>query len=357
MGKGKIKFAVVGCGSIGSRHLAVINADPRAEIVAICDIDRKKCESFSQLYNIPHFYDYDDMLKLSGAEVVSICTPHGLHASMAISAAQSCKHILVEKPMALNTEDARRMIRVARKHHVHLMVVKQNRYNVPIALTKQALDSGRLGRIFMVQCNVLWNRHQGYYQDSNWRGQKALEGGALYTQASHFIDLMIWWFGDVIDTEAALATKNHRIEIEDCGTAMLRFKSGVMGSLTWTTCVYNKNFEGSITIIGENGTIKIGGQYLNKIEYWDVQSYPLPSDVTFADMPNAYGTYQGTSSNHDKVIGDVVAELLNERHNVVEGNEGIKSIQAIDMVYRNALQLQESAHKAPLRISSPLKAA
>lgn len=333
----KIKFAIVGCGSIGSRHIAVVDAEERSEIVALCDSDEATVKKYSELYgNIPVYTDYEKMLLETDADVVNICTPHGLHAEMAILAAQHKKNVLVEKPMALNVADCHRMIDAAASNGVKLMVVKQNRYNVPIALTKKAIDSGFLGNIFMVQCNVLWNRHQGYYSDSNWRGSLSLEGGALHTQASHFIDLLIWWFGDVVSSQTQLATKNHEIEIEDCGTSVIQFKSGVMGSLIWTTCVYNKNYEGSITIIGENGTIKIGGQYLNKIEFWDVKSYPLPENIEFTDKPNAYGKYQGTSSNHDKVVHDVVAELLNERHNVVEGDEGMKTIEAIEMIYKNA---------------------
>jgi len=329
-----IRFAVVGCGSIGKRHLAVINEDPRAELVAFCDIDPAVCLEFSALYpDVPSFTDYSEMLAAAQCQVVNICTPHGLHAPMAIEAAQAKCNILVEKPMALVTADCDAMIAAAEANGVQLMVVKQNRFNVPIALTKMALDSGRMGRIFMVQANVLWNRFQGYYQDSPWRGSRELEGGALHTLVSHFLDLLIWWFGDVTDAKANIATKNHDIEIEDCGMALLQFDSGVMGSLNWTTCVYNKNYEGSITIIGEYGTIKIGGQYLNKIEFWDVRSLPLPEDTAFVDKPNAYGKYQGTSSNHDKVIDSVVAELLHERHNVVEGDEGIKSIAAIQMIY------------------------
>lgn len=331
----KKRFAIVGCGAIGSRHAAVIDTEPRADIAAFCDIESGKLDKLRELYgtDIQVFTDYRRMLAESNADVISICTPHGIHASMAIEAAQAGKHILVEKPMALTTHDAEEMIRVAKANNVHLMVVKQNRYNVPIAQTKKALDSGKLGRIFMTQCNVLWNRHEGYYRDSNWRGRKSLEGGALFTQASHFIDLMIWWFGDVVSASANIGTKNHDIEIEDCGTAILQFSSGVIGGMNWTTCVYNKNYEGSITIIGEYGIIKIGGQYLNKIEYWDVRSMPLPEDIAFTDEPNLYGKYQGTSSNHPKVVEDVVAKLLNERHHVVEGDEGIRSIDAIEKIY------------------------
>ena len=335
----KIKFAIVGCGSIGKRHIAVVDAAEDAELAAICDIEEQRCKELSEAYGgIPYFTDYATMLNSIEVDVINICTPHGLHAEMSIDAANAGKNILVEKPMALNVADCHRMIEAAKENGVKLMVVKQNRYNVPIALTKKALESGFLGKIFMVQCNVLWNRHQGYYNDSNWRGSSKLEGGALHTQVSHFIDLMIWWFGDVVDAKTDIATLNHTIEIEDCGQTLLKFKSGTMGTIVWTTCVYNKNYEGSITIVGEHGTIKIGGQYLNKIDFWDVKSYPLPDDIDFNDKPNAYGKYQGTSSNHDKVVHDVVAELLNERHNVVEGDEGMKTIEAIEMIYANATQ-------------------
>jgi UDP-N-acetyl-2-amino-2-deoxyglucuronate dehydrogenase len=332
-----IKFAIIGCGSIGKRHLAVIDQEPRAELAAFCDIDEAKCREFSELYpGVPWFTDYSELLREIKCDIVNICTPHGLHASMAIEAAKAKRNILVEKPMALFTTDCDAMIEAAKENGVQLMVVKQNRFNVPIALTKMALDSGKMGRIFMVQANVLWNRYEGYYQDSPWRGSKELEGGALHTLVSHFIDLMVWWFGDVVDAKANIATKNHDIKIEDCGMSLINFKSGVMGAINWTTCVYNKNYEGSITIIGEYGTIKIGGQYLNKIDFWDVRSLPLPDDTIFLDKPNSYGKYQGTSSNHDKVIDSVVAELLHERHNVVEGDEGIRTIQAIDMIYSSA---------------------
>jgi len=329
-----IRFAIIGCGNIGKRHLAVVSEEPRAELAAFCDIDESICLKLAEQYpGVPWFTNFTEMLQQVDCDVISVCTPHGLHATMSIDAAKARKHVLVEKPMALCSADCQEMIETAKAHNVQIMVVKQNRFNTPIALTKKALDSGMMGRIFMVQANVLWNRYQGYYSESAWRGRKELEGGSLHTQASHFIDLLIWWFGDLVEAKADIATKNHAIEIEDCGSAILRFESEVMGTLNWTTCVYNKNYEGSITIIGEHGTIKIGGQYLNRIEFWDVRSFPLPEDVQFIDKPNSYGTYQGTSSNHDKVIDSVVAELLHERHNVVEGNEGIKTIQAIEKIY------------------------
>lgn len=330
----KIKFAVVGCGNIGKRHIAVIDADEKAELVAICDINKDTADALSTLYNnVPVFTNYNELLRYTDADIISICTPHGLHATMTIEAARSKKHILVEKPMALNLSDCRAMIEEAKLQGVELFVVKQNRYNKPIALTKKALDEGKLGKIFMVQCNVMWNRHQSYYSDSGWRGLKELEGGGLYTQVSHFIDLLVWWFGDIDEAKTITDTLNHSIEIEDCGVSAIKFTTGVIGSLFWTTCVYNKNYEGSITIIGEKGTIKVGGKYLNEIEYWDVQSYPIPENIEFNDLPNNYGKYQGSSSNHDKTVQNIIGRLLNERHMVVEGDEGMKSIDAIDKIY------------------------
>lgn len=332
-----IKFAVVGLGNIGPRHLAILDEQSDAEIVSVCDVDPEKCRKYSSLYETAGFNDYSEMLRQTTAQVVHICTPHHLHAPMAIAAANLGKHVLVEKPMSLTAVEAQEMISAAKLNSVRLMVVKQNRYNVPVVLTKQALDDGRLGRIFMTQCNVFWNRNPEYYTDSNWRGKKALEGGALFTQVSHFIDLMIWWFGDVVNANAHISNRYHNIEVEDCGFADIGFSSGVIGSLAWTTCVYRHNYEGSLTIIGEKGTVKIGGQYLNKIEFWDVQDYALPDTLQFVDKPNAYGKYQGTSSNHDKVIQEVINEIVSNQKRVVHGDEGVKTVQAIELIYRNAI--------------------
>ena len=332
----KIKIAIIGLGGIGKRHVAVVDAERNAEIVAICDNDPEKCKAITDLYGtIPVYTDYLKLLEESDAEIVSIATPHGLHAEMSINSMIAGKHVLVEKPMALNSIDCKRMIDASNLYERKLIVIKQNRYNIPIKLVKKAIDEKRLGRIFMVQCNVMWNRHNEYYNDSDWRGRKQLEGGALHTQVSHFLDLMIWWFGEVKEAKTIIDTLNHTIEIEDAGVSAIRFESGVIGSLLWTTNVYNINYEGSITIIGENGTIKVGGKYLNKIEYWDVQSYPLPDDIDFEDTPNNYGKYQGTSSNHDKLLIEVVNFFNKGRKGMVEGPEGKKTVDAIEIIYND----------------------
>ncbi|WP_299456772.1 Gfo/Idh/MocA family oxidoreductase [uncultured Microscilla sp.] len=333
----KVKFAVVGCGNIGRRHIAVVDAEPNAELVAISDIDESICEEQSQLYNNVSWYnDYHQLLVNTDCDFVNICTPHYLHKEMTLTAIAEGKNVLVEKPMALSVEDCEEMNKAAKEAGVKLYVVKQNRFNTPVRLLKQLLDSGKLGQVYMVKCDVLWNRYQGYYDESPWRGKKALEGGALFTQVSHFIDLLVWWFGDVIDAKTHLSTKSHEIEIEDCGNASIVFDSGTMGAITWTTSVYSKNYEGSITIVGENGTIKIGGKYLNKIEYWDVQAWPLDTTIEYTDKPNLYGKYQGTSSNHPFVIEHIIQNFNQDTGDVVEGTEGIKSIKAIEMIYNNA---------------------
>lgn len=334
----KLKFALVGCGHIGKRHLEVIMNEATAELIAICDTRPEVLSELQARYpKLLIFTDYSEMLSQAAFDVISICTPHGLHAPMSIQAARHKKHILVEKPMSLNSAKGKEMIKAAKEEGVRLFVVKQNRFNRPINLTKKALDDGRLGKIYMVQSNVFWNRGDDYYKDSEWKGRKELEGGALYTQVSHFIDLLVWWFGEINEAKSITDTLKHKVEIEDCGVAGIRFKSGVIGSLNWTTCVYNVNYEGSILIIGEKGTIKIGGRYLNKIEFWDVQSYPLPEDEAEGDdLPNNYGTYQGSSSNHDKLMTEMIGEIIEARQGLVEGEEGRLSIETIEKIYEAA---------------------
>jgi UDP-N-acetyl-2-amino-2-deoxyglucuronate dehydrogenase len=329
-----VKFAVVGCGNVGSRHLAVIQAQEGATIAGFCDIDPGKLERQGALYEGAKAYSsIDDLLRHSDADVVNVCTPHYLHREHTLQAIRAGRHVLVEKPMALRACDCDEMIDAAGKAGTLLMVVKQNRYNVPVALTREAVDRGRLGRILMAQCNVIWNRWDGYYAQSTWLGRKEFEGGALYTQVSHFIDLLIWLVGEVVDAGGRIETKNHSVEIEDCGTAWLRFAEGAMGSLLWTTCAYHKNLEGSITLVGERGVVKIGGEYLNRIEHWDVEGFPLPAGIEWVDRPNAYGNYQGTSSNHDKVIRDVVRRVKHEDFRIVSGEEARKTVRAIELIY------------------------
>jgi predicted dehydrogenase len=314
--------------------MAILSAQPGATLAGFCDADPGKREKFASLYEgTPVYATIEEMLELCDATVINVCTPHYLHARHSLAAIAAGRNVLVEKPMALRSQDASMMISAAAKANVLLMVVKQNRHNVPVVLTREAVEAGRFGRILMAQCNVAWNRYAGYYSQSPWLGRREFEGGALYTQVSHFLDLLIWICGDVIDAGCRIETKNHAIEIEDCGTAWLQFASGTMGSLFWTTCAYNRNFEGSITLIGERGIVKIGGQYLNRIEHWDVEGFPLREGTEWVDRPNAYGKYQGSSSNHDKVIQDVIRRVNREDVRVVSGEDGIRTVQAIELIY------------------------
>jgi len=328
-----VTFGIIGCGHIGKRHAAVISDNPEATVVALSDSDQSSLNSLGEKYGVADlFANYEELLDKE-MQVVSVCTPHHLHKSMSIDAMERGKHVLVEKPMAISSADAHEMIAKSKELGVKLFVVKQNRYNVPVILTTKAINEGALGRIFFVECNVFWNRNQAYYDQSEWRGDKEKEGGALFTQASHFVDLLVHWFGALDTATGLLATQHHKIEVEDCGQASLMFESGIMGSISWTTNVYNKNYEGSITIIGEYGTVKIGGPYLNKIEFWDVQSYPLPDNISFVDTPNTYGMYEGSSSNHHRVIEEVVNNINGKESNIVEGPEGELSIAAIEKIY------------------------
>ena len=327
------RFGIIGCGHIGKRHAAVLDQYEYADLKSVCDIRVDQAQTQADLYgNMSVHKAYEELLK-EDIDVVAICTPHHLHKPMTLAALKAGKHVVVEKPMTLSAKDASEMSQAAKDAGLKLFVVKQNRYNVPIMLADEAIKNNRLGKIHMVQCNVLWNRHQGYYNQSDWRGSLETERGALFTQASHFVDILVWWFGKVTEAKTVMATQAHDIEIEDCGQSSVLFESGVIGSISWTTNVYSKNYEGSITIIGENGTIKIGGGYLNKVEYWDVKSHPIPDNISFVDKPNDYGKYQGSSSNHHRVIEEVVKDLSGEKSNIVEGFEGELSIAAIETIY------------------------
>ncbi|MBT6745972.1 MAG: Gfo/Idh/MocA family oxidoreductase [Flavobacteriales bacterium] len=330
-----IKFGIIGLGNIGKRHLAVLDANKNVEVVQICDIDVEKCKAQAALYNyINYTVDYNELLSNSEIDMVCICTPHATHKPIAIDSSNAGKNVLVEKPMALSSVDCDLMIKAAKENGKRLFVVKQNRYNMPVMLVKEALESGKLGEIHMVNCSVLWNRNIEYYSESDWRGSKLKEGGALYTQASHFIDLLVWCFGEIVEAKTTLQNKIHDIDFEDCGSTVVSFANGAIGNIIWTNVVYSKNYEGSITLIGENGTIKIGGKYLNTIEYWDVKGYELRTDIVFEDKPNLYGKYQGTSSNHDKVMEKIVEEFSSGKNLVVDGEEGKKTVRAIEKIYQ-----------------------
>lgn len=329
-------FAIVGCGRIGQRHAG--HAPKFGRLTAVCDIVPEKAQEIAAEQGVEAFTDLDRMLKdMRGkADVVAICTPNGLHAEHTIKAFEAGYHVLCEKPMALTVHECGEMIKAGEKANRRLFVVKQNRYNPPVEHLKKLLDQGALGRIYSVHLNCFWNRNDAYYADS-WKGSLAMDGGTLYTQFSHFIDLLYWLAGDVQDVASFMDNYCHRdsVEFEDAGVAILRFYSGAIGSVSFTINSFGRNMEGSLTLFCEKGTIKIGGQYLNEIEYENIAGMD-PAELKQGRPPNEYGAYQGSMSNHEDVYQNIQQVLTAEGSIGTIGFEGLKTVEIIDKIYRAA---------------------
>jgi UDP-N-acetyl-2-amino-2-deoxyglucuronate dehydrogenase len=258
----KIKFAVIGYGNIGKRHVHHIMANPDAELVGICDLQTEKITS-EELKSIPVFSDHVDMLKQVDAEVINVCTPNYLHSVHTVEALKTGRHVVCEKPMATSSAECQRMIEAAEKMDKTIFVVKQNRYNEPVQQVKKLLNEKALGAIYFVNINCFWNRNEYYYNESSWRGKKRDDGGCLFTQFSHFIDILYYLFGDIDGVQGKVKNFNHPYtEVEDSGAFVIENKLGSIINFNFSTCSYQKNMEGAITILGEKGTVKIGGQYL-----------------------------------------------------------------------------------------------
>jgi len=331
----KIRFGIIGCGRIAQRHAEHIHNN--GVLTAVCDIVAEKANAMVEKYGAKAYTSVEEMLQAEkDMEVVAICSPNGLHASHTISALRAGKHVLCEKPMAISVYDCGEMIKEADKANRRLFIVKQNRFNPPVAAVKKALDEGRFGKILSVQLNCYWNRNPEYYENS-WKGTKAMDGGTLYTQFSHFIDLLYWMVGDVKSVKAFTRNANHAgiIEFDDQGVAILEFYNGVIGSVQYTVNSYDKNMEGSITIFGEKGTVKIGGQYLNELEYQHIEGYEI-KDLPPGNPPNNYGKYFGSMSNHDKVYANLVEVLSGSGIIATNGFEGLKTVEIIDKIYTDA---------------------
>lgn len=333
--KRKIRFAVVGCGHIGKRHAEMVVRDPGAELVALCDI-RPKEELGIEAYPVAFFPDLTSLLQ-SGLDidVINICVPNGLHAEMAIQAIESGHHVVIEKPMALQVQDAERVLQASLKFQKEVFCVMQNRYSPPSVWIKQMIDSGRLGKIYLVQLNCFWNRDERYYKPDGWHGNAYLDGGTLFTQFSHFIDIMYWLFGDIQHIQARFADFNHQqlTDFEDSGLVTFEFVNGGMGSLNYSTAVWNKNMESSMLIIAENGSVKIGGQYMNEVEYCHIKDYEMP-ELAPTNPGNDYGPYKGSAQNHNFVIRNVV-EVLQQAgvQNTTTALEGLKIVDIIRRIY------------------------
>jgi predicted dehydrogenase len=331
----KIKFGILGCGRIAQRHAEHINVF--GQLVAVSDTEIHKAKSFSDKYHVKCFGSLDEMLSsCPEIEVVSVCTPNGLHAEHSIRILKAGRHVLCEKPMALSVNDCSSMITAAERANKRLFIVKQNRFNPPVVAVKNLIDSGKLGKLYSVQLNCFWNRNNEYYLNS-WKGTKDLDGGTLYTQFSHFIDLLYWFIGDVESVSAATGNFHHQglIEFEDTGMVILKFMNGVIGTVNYTVNAFKKNMEGSLTIFAEKGTVKIGGQYLNELEYQSLEGEPV-TNLPPGNPPNNYGQYIGSMSNHDKVYQNLVSVLNGEGTIATSGMEGLKTIEIIEKIYRQA---------------------
>jgi UDP-N-acetyl-2-amino-2-deoxyglucuronate dehydrogenase len=332
----KLKFAIIGCGRIADRHAEQIGR--LATLQAVCDKVESKANRIGQKYGSKTYIDYDDLLSNEkDLDVISVCTPNGLHAEHSLKAFRNGFHVLCEKPMAISVFDCGEMIKEAERANRRLFVVKQNRYNPPVRAIKEALDEGRLGKIFSIQLNCFWNRNTEYYTQSDWKGTLKLDGGTLFTQFSHFIDLLYWMFGDVRKVSAVVKNSNHNkiIEFEDSGVAVVEFYNGIIGTINYTVNSYAKNMEGSLTIFGEKGTVKIGGQYLNELEYQNIKDFKI-TDLPAGNPPNNYGQYVGSMSNHDKVYENVIDVLINSGTIGTNGYEGLKTVEIIDKIYTAA---------------------
>jgi UDP-N-acetyl-2-amino-2-deoxyglucuronate dehydrogenase len=331
----RLQFAIAGCGSIAWRHAQHIQN--KAILAAVCDIDTAKANALGAAYGARVYYSIDEMLAAEKeVEVVAVCTPNGLHKEHSIKALNKSFHVLCEKPMAINPADCVEMIQAAEKNNRRLFAIKQNRFNPPVQAVKKILEEGRLGKIGSFQLNCFWNRGVDYYHNS-WKGTMNLDGGTLYTQFSHFIDLLYWMLGDIKDVKAFTGNYMHKgiIEFEDTGAVILKFKNGVIGTINYTVNSYQKNMEGSLTLFGDKGTVKIGGQYLNELEYQCIENYKI-DNLPPGNLPNNYGTYVGSMSNHDKVYDNVIDVLQHNAAITTSAFEGLKTVEIIDKIYKAA---------------------
>jgi len=328
-----LRVALVGCGRISRNHLEAIDRIDGLALSAVCDIDESRAREAGERHGVPWFRSYDEMLAEAPCDVVTIATPSGLHPQHGIAAARAGKHVISEKPIAISLEGADALVHACDVAGVNLFVVKQNRLNAPIQLLKRAIDRGRFGRIYMANCTVRWTRPQEYYDQAPWRGTWEFDGGAFMNQASHYVDLIQWLVGPVESVIAKTATMARRIEAEDSGVAVLKFRSGALGTIEVTMLTYPKNLEGSITILGETGTVKIGGTAVNKVEHWtfaDDDDDDKLVDAVSTSPPNIYGF--GHEAYYRNVLGVLRGGAMPE----TDGRAGRKSLELILGIYESA---------------------
>lgn len=329
----KIKFAVVGCGHIGKRHAEMIRRNSEAELVAWCD-PREKSE-LGLNGDTPFYSSMDEMLSAHPEiEVVNICTPNGLHAEQSLLALENRKHVVCEKPMGLTKASCEEIIHRSLQVSRHVFGVMQNRYSPPSVWIKDVVSRQLLGDVYMVMTNCFWNRDARYYKDGGWKGHGELDGGTLFTQFSHFVDIMYWLFGDIKNIQGRFADFNHKelTDFEDSGMVNFEFRNGGMGSLNYSTSVWDKNMESSMTVIGSKGSVKIGGQYMNEVEYCHIDGYDMP-ELDAASPANDYGAYKGSAANHHFIIENVVETIRGQSTLTTNALEGLKVIEIIERIY------------------------
>jgi UDP-N-acetyl-2-amino-2-deoxyglucuronate dehydrogenase len=334
----KLNIAVVGVGHIGSQHAK--HAATLGNLVAVCDIKPERVQMIAGQYHCTAYFSLEELLvREKSLDLVAICTPNGLHAEHSIKALKAGCNVLCEKPMATSVRECERMIHVAEETNRRLFIVKQNRFNPPVKALKKVIEEGKLGKILDVQVSCFWNRNREYYESSDWRGKLKMDGGTLFTQYSHFIDLMYWLVGDVEEVQVYTDNFLHKgvVEFEDTGVVVLRFCSGAVGTINFTINSYGRNMEGSLTVFGEKGTVKVGGQYLNVLEYQSIEGYEI-TGLAQGNPPNVYGAYKGSMSNHDKVYENVIDVLVNRGSIATDLLDGLKTVQIIEKIYKAAVK-------------------
>ncbi len=330
----KIRFALVGCGRISKNHFEALESHAKeAEIVGICDTDTKALIDAADKTHANPYTKMSDMLAQSNADIVVLTTPSGYHSQQAIEVAQTGRHVLTEKPMATNWYDGLRMVKACDDANVRLFVVKQNRFNPPLQHLKKAIEENRFGKIYMVNINVFWTRPQSYYDSAKWRGTRDLDGGAFMNQASHYIDLLTWLIGPVESIQAFTGTLARRIEVEDTGVMNVKWRCGALGSINVTMLTYPKNLEGSITVLGEHGSVRIGGVAVNEIQLWDFATKKEEDDTilhTNYTPTNVYGF------GHKRYYENVIQVLRGQATPLTDGREGLKSLELLCAAYESA---------------------
>ena len=330
----KIRFGLVGCGRISYKHIEAFQAHHEfAELTAVCDNAPDALRAAAQATGATAYSRYDDLLKDGSIDAVVLATPSGLHAEQGVAAAAVGKHVVTEKPMATRWRDGLRLVKACDEAGVRLFVVKQNRRNATLQFLKRAIEQKRFGRIFMVNLNVFWNRPQSYYDSAAWRGTWEFDGGAFMNQASHYVDLLDWLVGPVQSVHAFTATLARDIEVEDTGVANIRWRSGALGSINVTMLTHKQNFEGSLTIIGEKGTVRVGGVAVNQIQHWEFE------DVRPEDQLVANASYETTSvygHGHPEYYRNVIESLRGEALPETDGREGLRSLELLIGIYLSA---------------------